>query len=71
MRRDVCYTPVVRFSVRLKRLIALKEGFNVRNGNSLKAFADRRGENIPCHGRDRLMEGLFSALFHCPESVSN
>ena len=47
MRRDVCYTPVVRFSVRIKRLNALKEGFNVRNGNSLKAFADRRGSASP------------------------
>ncbi len=47
MRRDVCYTPVVRFSVRLQRLNALKEGFNVRNGNSLKAFGVRRREDIP------------------------
>ena len=47
MRRDVCYTPVVRFSVRIKRLIALKEGFNVRNGNSLKAFADWKGSVSP------------------------
>lgn len=47
MRRDVCYTPVVRFSARLKRLNALKEGFNVRNGNSLKAFTDRKGYTYP------------------------
>jgi len=46
MRRDVCYTPVVRFSVRLQRLNALKEGFNVKNGNSLKAFEDRHGDHL-------------------------
>ena len=68
MRRDVCYTPVVRFSVRLKRLHALKEGFNVRNGNSLKAFGILYRKAISGTGGRRLMEGLFSALFHCPES---
>ena len=47
MRRDVCYTPVVRFSASIKRHYALKEGFNVRNGNSLKAFGNRPGDRSP------------------------
>ena len=47
MRRELCYTPVVRFSVRLKRHYALKEGFNVRNGNSLKAIGNRSGNTFP------------------------
>ena len=47
MRRDVCYTPVVRVYAQLKRLNALKEGFNVRNGNSLKVFGIRDGNVSP------------------------
>ena len=37
MRRKVCYT-IQRVVFRtIKRLCALKEGFNVKSGNSLKA----------------------------------
>ena len=39
----VCYTHLRVVNTRLNRLNALKEGFNVRNGNSLKAIGDRRG----------------------------
>ena len=70
MRREVCYTFRRMVSIRLKRLYALKEGFNVRNGNGRKAFGDRRGNRFPAQTVNRwLMEALFSALFHCPESV--
>ncbi len=41
MRLDVCYNPRRMVSIRLNWLNALKEGFNVRNGNSLKAFENR------------------------------
>ena len=47
MRREVCYTFRRMVSIRLKRRNALKEGFNVRNGNSLKAFGDRYGDVFP------------------------
>ena len=30
-----------------QRHYALKEGFNVKNGNSLKAFGDRYGDMFP------------------------
>ena len=48
----------------------MKEGFNVRNGNSLKAFGDCDGRD-PANGRRWLMEGLFSALFHGPERMGD
>ena len=38
MRRKVCYTFRRMVFHAIKRLNALKEGFNVKNGNSLKAF---------------------------------
>ncbi len=47
MRRDVCYTFLRMVSIRLNWLKALKEGFNVRNGNSLKADGNRPGEYSP------------------------
>ena len=47
MRPDVCYNPRRMVSIRLNWLNALKEGFNVRNGNSLKAFGDRYGDVFP------------------------
>ena len=53
-----------------QRHCALKEGFNVKNGNSLKAFEDHRRASFP-YGQSRLMEGLFSALFHCPKRMED
>ena len=47
MHRNVCYNPLRMVSIRLKRRNALKEGFNVKNGNSLKVFSDRRGSTFP------------------------
>ena len=44
MRREVCYTFRRVVYTRSNRLNALKEGFNVRNGNSLKACDERIGE---------------------------
>ena len=39
----VCYTHLRVVNTRLMRLYALKEGFNVKNGNSLKVFRGRYG----------------------------
>ena len=47
MRLDVCYTFLRMVSIRLNWLNALKEGFNVRNGNSLKADKNRPGDYSP------------------------
>ena len=46
MRRKVCYTFRRMVFHAMKRLRALKEGFNVKNGNSLKVFSDRRGNTF-------------------------
>ena len=46
MHRNVCYNPLRMVSIRLKWRNALKEGFNVKNGNSLKVFSDRRGNTF-------------------------
>ena len=45
--RKYAILPDVWFAIRLKRRNALKEGFNVRNGNSLKAFGTGKGEYHP------------------------
>ena len=53
MYRDVCYNSLRMVSIRLNWLKALKEGFNVRNGNSLKADGNRPGDYSPglvCEG---------------------
>ncbi len=71
MRRVVCYNFRRMVSIRLNWLKALKEGFNVRNGNSLKAFRNRPGGVFTGTGGRRLMEGLFSALFHCPKRMED
>ena len=42
MRRKVCYTFRRMVFHAMKRLRALKEGFNVKSGKSLKAFLWRR-----------------------------
>ena len=47
MRCEVCYTSQRIVFHTIKRLGALKEGFNVRNGNSLKAFGFRQGMHFP------------------------
>ena len=47
MRPDVCYNLQRMVSIRLNWLNALKEGFNVRNGNSLKASGNRLGKSSP------------------------
>ena len=70
MRRKVCYTFRRMVFHAMKRLRALKEGFNVKNGNSLKAFEDYRRAPFP-YSQSRLMEGLFSALFHCPKRMGD
>ena len=43
MHRNVCYNPMRMVSIRLMWRNALKEGFNVKNGNSLKVFSGREG----------------------------
>ncbi len=48
MRLYVCYNFRRMVSIRLKRRNALKEGFNVRNGNGLKVFTDRRENSFLC-----------------------
>ena len=45
MRRKVCYTFRRVVFRTINRLRALKEGFNVKSGNSLKA-CDLQGESI-------------------------
>ena len=47
MRLEVCYTFLRMVSIRLIWLKALKEGFNVRNGNSLKADGNRPEDHSP------------------------
>ena len=46
MRWDVCYNSLRMDSIRLIWLNALKEGFNVRNGNSLKAFGNQEERDL-------------------------
>ncbi len=66
MRRKVCYTFRRVVFRTIKRLRALKEGFNVKSGKSLKAGGP--GGEDGSRGTCRLRKGLFSALFDCPES---
>ena len=51
MRCEVCYTTQRMVFHTINRLNALKEGFNVRNGNSLKAFGSPAEDTLSFGGR--------------------
>ncbi len=68
MRRKVCYTFLRMVSCDLNGRKAMKEGFCVKSGNSLKAFVFPRKAFVSGDRRG-LRKGLFSALFDCPERV--
>ena len=63
MRHEVCYNHGRVVRTQSKRLIALKEGFSVRNGNSLKAFGDRMGEISPYAEEDGRWRAGFPLFF--------
>jgi len=61
MRRKVCYTLRRMVFHAIKRLNALKEGFNDKSGKSLKAFCKREYDIVPL--RRSAEEGLVFRSF--------